>query len=67
MAHQKSHAKPGSSVTRKVSQGPNKGDTVQFKANTSKAALPGKLNPRRVVRDTGKRNTSSLPRGRAKK
>ena len=57
-----SKAKPGRSVTRKVTRGANKGDTVKFTANSSRAARPGKLNPRKLVKDVGARNTSSLPR-----
>ena len=63
-----SKAKPGSTVTRKVKSGENKGDTVEFKANSSKAALPGKLVARRVIKNVGKKNTaSSLPKGKKKK
>jgi len=57
----KSKAKPGAVVTRKSTQGKNKGDTVRFKANSSSAELPGKLNPKRVVRDVGSKNTSTVP------
>lgn len=58
-------AKPGATVTRKVTSGPGKGDTVQFKANSSKARLPGKLNPRRVIKDVKPKGTqSSLPKGK---
>jgi len=60
-------AKPGSTVTRKVSKGKNKGDTVQFKANRASAQRPGKLVPKRVVRDVGKKNTSTLLKGKKKK
>lgn len=64
----KGKAKPGRSVTRKVSRGPGKGDTVQFKANSSKAQIPGKLVPRRVIKDVAPKKTqTSLPRGRKKK
>jgi len=64
----KSQAKPGATVTRKLTSGPNKGDTVQFKANSPSANLPGKLNPRRVVKDAGpKRVGSSIPIGKKKK
>lgn len=60
-------AKPGSTVTRKVTRGPGKGDTVQFKANSSKARQPGKLQARRVIKDRGKKNTQrSLPKGKKK-
>ena len=61
-------AKPGSTVTRKVSRGPGKGDTVKFKANKSGTKHPGKLVPRRVIKDVGKKGTQkSLPKGKAKK
>lgn len=64
----KGKAKPGRTVTRKVSRGPNKGDTVTFKANKSGTAEPGKLKPRRLVKDVGTKNTtSSLARGKKKK
>ena len=64
----KGRAKPGKTVTRKVSRGPGKGDTVQFKANSSKSKHPGKLVPRRVIKDVGKKGTqSSLPKGKKKK
>ena len=63
----KGHAKPKASVTRKVSRGPNKGDTVQFRANSASAALPGKLVPRRVIKDVGKKNVTRLPKGKKKK
>jgi hypothetical protein len=63
----KGRAKPGSTVTRKVSRGPNKGDTVQFKANKSGTQQPGKLKPRRLVKDSGPKNTTtSLSRGKKK-
>ena len=65
--HGKGTAKPGSTVTRRVSKGPGKGDTVKFKANSSSARQPGKLNPRRVITDRGKKGTQkSLPKGRKK-
>lgn len=58
-------ARPGSMVTRKVTRGPGKGDTVKFKANSSSANLPGKLVPRRVVRDVAPKGTQrSLPKGK---
>ncbi len=61
------HSRPGSSSTRKVSRGPNKGDTVQFKANSPGTQNPGKQVPRRVVKDVGTRNTAtSLPKGKKK-
>lgn len=60
-------AKPGSTVTRKVTRGPGKGDTVQFKANSSTAAEPGKLKPRRVLKDVPPTRTQkTVPRGRKK-
>lgn len=59
-------SKPGKSVTRKVSRGPNKGDTVQFRANKARTAHPGKLVPRRVVKDAGKTNRTILPKGKKK-
>ena len=62
------HARPGTTSTRKVTRGPNKGDTVQFKANRSGTQNPGKQVPRRVVKDVGKKNTAtSLPKGKKKK
>jgi hypothetical protein len=68
MAQKKrSKAKPGSTTTRKVTRGPNKGDTVQFKANSSKARKPGKLVPRKVVKDVGKKNRSTVPKAKKKK
>ena len=68
MAKAKGRAKPGSTVTRKVTRGPGKGDTVQFKANSPKARLPGKLVPRRVIKDVGKKRVgSSIPKGKKKK
>ena len=63
-----SKAKPGSTVTRRVTQGPGKGDTVQFKANAAGTQNPGKLVPRRVIKDRGRKGTqSSLPKGKKKK
>ena len=50
-------AKPGSTVTRKVSRGPGAGDTVQFKANSASANEPGKLKPRRVIKDVKPKKT----------
>ena len=61
------HAKPGSSSTRKVTRGANKGDTVQFKANSASAAQPGKQKPRVLVKDVGTRNTATSLKGRHKK
>lgn len=63
----KGKVKPGISVTRKVSKGPGKGDTVQFKANSSSAQIPGKLVPRRVIKDVKPFNTqSTLLKGKEK-
>lgn len=56
--------KPGSSVTKTVTKGPNKGDKVRFKANSASAEIPGKLNPKRVIKDTGKKNTSGVIKGK---
>lgn len=57
------HGKPGSTSTRKVTRGENKGDTVKFKANSAGTQNPGKQVPREVVKDVGSRNTaSSLPK-----
>ena len=53
----KGRAKPGSTVTRKVSRGPGKGDTVTFKANSAGSKHPGKLVPRKVVRDVKPKGT----------
>jgi len=64
----KGKAKPGKTVTRKVTKGPGKGDTVVFKANSASSKHPGKLVPRRVVKDVGKKGTqSTLPKGKKKK
>lgn len=61
-------AKPGKSVTRRVTRGPGKGDTVVFKANSAKSRNPGKLVPRRVLVDRGVKGTQkSLPKGKKKK
>ena len=63
-----SHRKPGSTVTRKVTRGPGKGDTVRFKANSSSANKPGKLVPRRVIKDIKPKGTqSSLPKGKKRR
>lgn len=60
-------AKPGSTVTRKVKRGPGKGDTVRFKANSASAKEPGKLKPRRVLKDVGRKRTQkTIPRGKLK-
>ena len=43
---------PGTKFTKTIEQGPNKGDTVQFKV-----APGGKPFPQRVVKDVGSRST----------
>jgi hypothetical protein len=48
----KSSGKPGSKVTRRVTRGKNKGDTVSFGFGPS-----GKPFPKRVVKDVGPRST----------
>lgn len=55
--------KPGSRFTKKVTRGPNKGDTVSFKV-----AKGGKPFPTRVVKDRGKPSTlnKKIPRGKKK-
>jgi len=63
-AKKKSFAKPSAVVTRKVTEGPNKGDTIRFKANSPSAQIPGKLNPKRVVKDTGPKNVSGVTKGK---
>lgn len=64
----KGTAKPGSTVTRKVTKGPGKGDTVRFKANSASAQEPGKLKPRRVLKDVPPRGTQkTLAKGKKKK
>lgn len=60
-------AKPGSTVTRKVTKGKNKGDTVQFVANKEGTMNPGKLVPKRVIKNVGKKNTTTLSKGKKKK
>ena len=44
--------KPGSTFTKTVTRGPNKGDRVRFKVGPS-----GKPYPTRVVKDTGSAST----------
>lgn len=44
--------KPGSTFTKKITRGPNKGDTVKFKV-----AKGGKPFPTRVLKDRGKKST----------
>ena len=64
----KSQAKPGASVTRKVTSGPGKGDTVQFRANSAGSQEPGKLKPRRVIKDVAPlRTQKTLARGKKPK
>jgi len=60
-------AKPGTTVTRKVTRGPGKGDTVEFKANARGTQRPGKLNPRRVLRDVKPKGTQKTLRKGKKK
>ncbi len=60
--HPKGRAKPGSTVTRRVSRGPNTGDTVRFRANRAGTQEPGKLKPRQVIRDVGPKNRSGVPK-----
>lgn len=56
-------AKPGSTVTRKVTRGPGKGDTVTFKATVG-GKNPGELYPIRIVRDVPPLGTQkTIPRG----
>jgi len=59
-------AKPGKTVTRKVTKGKNKGDIVQFVANKAGTQHPGKLVPKRVIKNVGKKNTSTLEKGKKK-
>jgi hypothetical protein len=47
--------KPGSTFTKKVTRGKNRGDTVTFKT-----AAGGKPFPTKVVKDAGKKNTSNV-------
>lgn len=63
MARKRTKKKPGSTFTKKVTQGPNKGDTVSFKI-----ARGGKPFPTRVIKDVGKKSTlsKSIPRGKKK-
>jgi len=44
--------KPGSTFTKVIERGPNKGDTVQFKVGPS-----GKPFPQKVVKDKGNNST----------
>ena len=52
MARKKRKRKVGSTFTRKVSRGPNKGDTVRFRVAPS-----GKAYPTRVLKDRGNNST----------
>lgn len=52
MAGRKSNLGTGKTATRKITRGPNKGDTVTFKGSPS-----GKPFPTRVVKDTGRKST----------
>lgn len=58
----KSNLAKGKSRTKKITAGPNKGDTVTFKGSPS-----GKPYPSRVVRDVGSRSTLSVAKKKAKK
>ena len=61
------HARPGSTVIRRVKSGPGKGDLVEFRANSAGSAEPGKLKPRRVVKDVPPlRTQSTLAHGKKK-
>ncbi len=51
-AKRKSSGKPGRTTTRKITKGPNKGDTVTFKF-----AAGGKPYPIAVTRDVGSKST----------
>lgn len=48
----KSNLSKGSMRTKKITRGPNKGDTVKFKGSPS-----GKPYPVRVLKDVGSRST----------
>lgn len=56
--------KTGSTFTKTITQGPNKGDKVKFKVSPS-----GKPFPTRVITDKGKNSTlkGSVPIGKKKK
>ncbi|KKM74409.1 hypothetical protein LCGC14_1400700 [marine sediment metagenome] len=56
--------KPGSSFTKTITRGPNKGDNVSFKV-----AKGGKPFPTRVNRDVGRSSTlkSDVPFGKKKR
>jgi len=54
--------KPGSTFTKKLTQGPNKGDTVTFRV-----ARGGKPYPVRVVKDIGSKNKSRVAKRQRKK
>jgi hypothetical protein len=54
----------GKSMTKKITRGPNKGDTVQFKGSPS-----GKPFPSRVIKDVGGNSTlrdNGIPIGKKK-
>jgi len=52
MARKVKKLRPGSTFTKSIEQGPNKGDVVQFKV-----AAGGKPFPVRVIRDNGGNST----------
>ena len=54
--------KKGATRTKKLTRGPNKGDTVTFKGSPS-----GKPFPSKIVRDVGKKNTSNVAKRQRKK
>lgn len=61
-------AKPGTNVTRRITRGPGKGDLAQLHANSAGSKNPGKLVPRRIIKDVPPKNTqTSLPTGKKKK
>ena len=60
MAHPKMRA--GKTFTKKVTKGPNKGDTVSFRV-----AKGGKPYPTRIVKDVGAKNTSNVAKRKKKK
>ena len=54
--------KAGSTFTKTLTRGPNKGDTVAFKV-----ASGGKVFPTRIVSDTGSKNTSKVAKQKKKR
>ena len=60
----KSPGKPGSTFTKTITKGPNKGDNVSFKV-----AKGGKPFPTRVNKDVGSKSTlkGDVPFGKGKK